>query len=79
MLVESLPGSYCDISTFIECINMDTELSSTVKADLLSIGSVQIDPSLFPAQLTSLATAGPELGGVFNLFQVRRPTGTPYD
>lgn len=42
---------------------MDTELSATVKADLLSIGSIQIDPSLFPAQLTSLATAGPGAGG----------------
>lgn len=42
---------------------MDTELSATVKADLLSIGSVRIDPALFPAQLTSLATAGPGAGG----------------
>lgn len=42
---------------------MDTELSATVKANLLSIGSVQIDPALFPAQLTSQATAGPGAGG----------------
>ncbi|MHC1757710.1 MAG: radical SAM protein [Methanosarcina sp.] len=42
---------------------MDTELSTTVKADLLSIGSVRIDPALLPAQLTSLATAGPGAGG----------------
>lgn len=42
---------------------MDTELSATVKADLLSIGSVQIDPALLPAQLKSLATAGPGAGG----------------
>lgn len=42
---------------------MNTELSATVKADLLSIGSVQVDPALLPAQLTSLATAGPGAGG----------------
>lgn len=42
---------------------MNTELSSTVKADLLSIGSVRVDPALLPSQLTSLATAGPGAGG----------------
>ncbi|MDY9924711.1 radical SAM protein [Methanosarcina sp.] len=42
---------------------MDTELSATVKADLLSIGSIRIDPALLPVQPTSLATAGPGAGG----------------
>lgn len=42
---------------------MNTELSATVKADLLSIGSVQVDSALLPAQLKSLATAGPGAGG----------------
>ena len=42
---------------------MNTELSATVKADLLSIGSVQVDTALLPAQLKSLATAGPGAGG----------------
>lgn len=42
---------------------MDTELSAIVKADLLSIGSVRVDPALLPPQLTSLATAGPGAGG----------------
>ncbi|MCC4770311.1 radical SAM protein [Methanosarcina sp. DH2] len=41
---------------------MNTELSATVKAELLSIGSVRIDPALLPVQLKSLATAGPGAG-----------------
>ncbi|AKB78469.1 Biotin synthase-related enzyme [Methanosarcina horonobensis HB-1 = JCM 15518] len=42
---------------------MDTKLSATVKANLLSIGSVQIDPALLPSQFKNLATAGPGAGG----------------
>lgn len=42
---------------------MDTELSANVKADLLSIGSVQVDPALLSAQMGSRATAGPGAGG----------------
>jgi biotin synthase-related radical SAM superfamily protein len=41
----------------------ETELNATTKADLISIGSVQIDKSLFPDQFKSKATAGPGAGG----------------
>jgi len=42
---------------------MENELNASTKADLLSIGSVQVDKSLFPDQLNSIATAGPGAGG----------------
>jgi biotin synthase-related radical SAM superfamily protein len=37
----------------------DTELSASIKADLISIGSVRIDKSLLPEQLNSTARTGP--------------------
>jgi biotin synthase-related radical SAM superfamily protein len=42
---------------------MDSELNARVKADLISIGSVQVDKSLFPDQFKTTATAGPGAGG----------------
>jgi biotin synthase-related radical SAM superfamily protein len=42
---------------------MENELNANTKADLLSIGSAQVDKSLFPDQLKSMATAGPGAGG----------------
>ena len=42
---------------------MDIELNATNKAELISIGSVQVDKSLLPDQLKSKATAGPGAGG----------------
>jgi biotin synthase-related radical SAM superfamily protein len=42
---------------------METELNARVKADLISIGSVQVDKSLFPDQFKTTATAGPGAGG----------------
>ncbi len=42
---------------------MDKELDANIKAYLISIGSVQVDDSLFPDQLESKATAGPGAGG----------------
>jgi biotin synthase-related radical SAM superfamily protein len=47
----------------MKCINMETELNAKVKADLISIGSVQVDKSLFPDQFKTTATAGPGAGG----------------
>lgn len=44
-------------------INMETKLNAKVKADLISIGSVQVDKSLFPDQFKTTATAGPGAGG----------------
>lgn len=41
---------------------MDKELDANIKAYLISIGSVQVDDSLFPDQLESRATAGPGAG-----------------
>jgi hypothetical protein len=41
----------------------ETELNATKKAELISIGSVQVDKSLFPDQFKSTATAGPGAGG----------------
>ena len=41
---------------------MDEELNTKIKADLLSIGSAQVDKSLLPDQLKSKATAGPGAG-----------------
>lgn len=41
---------------------MDKELNANIKADLLSIGSAQVDKSLLPGQLKSKATAGPGAG-----------------
>jgi biotin synthase-related radical SAM superfamily protein len=42
---------------------MEAELNASIKADLISIGSVQVDKSLFPDQFKSTATAGPGAGG----------------
>lgn len=42
---------------------MDKELDASIKAYLISVGSVQVDDSLFPDQLESKATAGPGAGG----------------
>ena len=42
---------------------MENELNANTKADLMSIGSVQVDKSLFPDQCKSTATAGPGAGG----------------
>lgn len=42
---------------------MDKKLDSNIKADLLSIGSAQVDKSLLPYKLKSTATAGPGAGG----------------
>ena len=42
---------------------MDSELNARIKADLISIGSVQVDESLFPDQFKTTATAGPGAGG----------------
>jgi biotin synthase-related radical SAM superfamily protein len=42
---------------------METELNARIKADLISIGSVQVDKSLFPDQFKTTATAGPGAGG----------------
>jgi biotin synthase-related radical SAM superfamily protein len=42
---------------------MDKELDANIKAYLISIGSVQVDDSLFPDRLESKATAGPGAGG----------------
>ena len=39
--------------------DIETELSASIKADLLSVGSVQIDKSLLPGQLESTTTTGP--------------------
>jgi biotin synthase-related radical SAM superfamily protein len=47
----------------MKCINMETELNAKVKADLISIGSIQVDKSLFPDQFKTTATAGPGAGG----------------
>lgn len=47
----------------MKCINMETELNARIKADLISIGSVQVDKSLFPDQFKTTATAGPGAGG----------------
>lgn len=47
----------------MKCINMETELNARVKANLISIGSVQVDKSLFPDQFKTTATAGPGAGG----------------
>ncbi len=58
---------------------MDNELNANIKADLISIGSVQVDKSLLPDQLKSKATAGPGAGGVLNLSQVRKQTGEAYN
>jgi len=63
LLTESLPGSYRVLRLSLSAIKMDTELSANVKADLLSIGSVRIDPGLLSAQMGSRATAGPGAGG----------------
>jgi len=41
----------------------ETELNATNKAELISIGSVQVDKSLFPDHFKSTATAGPGAGG----------------
>ena len=49
--------------TSMKCITMETELNASIKADLISIGSVQVDKSLFPDQFKSTATAGPGAGG----------------
>ncbi len=42
---------------------MDAELNATIKANLISIGSAQIDRSLLPDQRNSIATAGPGAEG----------------
>jgi biotin synthase-related radical SAM superfamily protein len=42
---------------------MDEEFDANIKAYLISIGSVQVDESLFPDRLESKATAGPGAGG----------------
>lgn len=42
---------------------MDSELNARTKAKLISIGSVQVDKSLFPDQFKTTATAGPGAGG----------------
>jgi biotin synthase-related radical SAM superfamily protein len=42
---------------------MDSELNARAKATLISIGSVQVDKSLFPDQFKTTATAGPGAGG----------------
>jgi biotin synthase-related radical SAM superfamily protein len=42
---------------------MKTELNASIKADLISIGSVQVDKSLLPDQFKTTATAGPGAGG----------------
>ncbi len=42
---------------------MDAEINATIKADLISIGSAQVDSSLLPDQNKSVATAGPGAGG----------------
>lgn len=42
---------------------MDAELNSTIKADLISIGSARVDSSLLPDQHGNMATAGPGAGG----------------
>src|SRR5665647_3785955 len=51
----------------MKCITMETiketELNATKKAELISIGSVQVDKSLFPDHFKSTATAGPGAGG----------------
>ena len=47
----------------MKCIAMETELNASIKANLISIGSVQVDKSLFPDQFKSTATAGPGAGG----------------
>jgi biotin synthase-related radical SAM superfamily protein len=41
---------------------MDAKLDATIKANLISIGSVQVDRSLLPDQNKSVATAGPGTG-----------------
>ena len=48
---------------------METELNARVKADLISIGSVQVDKSLFPDQFKTTATAGPGAGGTSNFLR----------
>lgn len=47
----------------MKCITMKTELDANSKADLISIGSVQVDESLLPDQFKTKATAGPGAGG----------------
>jgi biotin synthase-related radical SAM superfamily protein len=47
----------------MKCITMETELNASIKADLISIGSVQVDKSLLPNQFKTTATAGPGAGG----------------
>ena len=42
---------------------MDAELNATIKAELISTGSVQVDSSLLPDQRDNKATAGPGAGG----------------
>jgi biotin synthase-related radical SAM superfamily protein len=42
---------------------MNKELDANIKANLLSIGSAQVDNSLLPDQLKNKATAGPGAGG----------------
>jgi biotin synthase-related radical SAM superfamily protein len=42
---------------------METELNASIKADLISIGSVQVDKSVLPDQFKTTATAGPGAGG----------------
>ncbi len=48
---------------------METELNARIKADLISIGSVQVDKSLFPDQFKTTATAGPGAGGTSIFFR----------
>ena len=57
----------------------ETELNATTKADLISIGSVQVDKSLFPDQFKSKATAGPGAGGSSIFLRAGKQTGEAYD
>ena len=47
----------------MKCVNMETELNASIKADLINIGNVQVDKSLLPDQFKTTATAGPGAGG----------------
>jgi biotin synthase-related radical SAM superfamily protein len=53
---------HCIILISMKHTAIETELSASIKADLISIGSVQIDKSLLPGQLKSTTITSPAAG-----------------
>ena len=67
----------------MKCITMETiketELNATKKAELISIGSVQVDKSLFPDQLKSTGYSRTRSRWLLNFSQIRKQTGETYN